>query len=284
MKYNFDVLKRGLPIIVFHVSMLNRTLQKEFCEVLGFFSTLLVFVPFFDFSTFSPCGKAFVSVLLIILGVGLYAYLWVRANRIQKVKFRINNSQIIVRYGDIFQCDGWKVIPFNEYFDTVVDDVVISQNSLHGIFLSQYADSEKLSEVLLTIKKQKKLSRQNKRCPFPLGTIVPYEGYFLLAFSRFDENNRANLSMLDYWQCLLNFWNEADIAYAGKDIHIPLIGSGITRFDRPLNPQDLLELLIVSFKTSGWQISHGSTINIVLSPRVRDQINLFRLKEFFNGL
>ncbi|MHA6252748.1 macro domain-containing protein [Oceanobacillus sp. CAU 1775] len=33
------------------------------------------------------------------------------------------------------------------------------------------------------------------------------------SFSRFDENNRAYLSMQDYISCLLKFWNEIDIIY-----------------------------------------------------------------------
>lgn len=49
----------------------------------------------------------------------------------------ICNTDVEVKVGDLFSFDGIKVIPFDEYFDTEVDDKVISRNSLNGIFLER---------------------------------------------------------------------------------------------------------------------------------------------------
>lgn len=272
-------------VIKFQVEFLNWAIGKQLFGILGVFSLCLPFIPFCDFSKLSPYDKALVPLYFVIFCFLVYVCLWIRANKMRSLELHINNSRIIVRYGDLFKCEGLKVIPFNERFDTQVDNIVISENTLNGIFLKKYAtDLTKVSEVLTKTKEQKGVQRRNKKCCCPLGTIASYEDYLLVAFSKFDENNCANLNMQDYWQCLLNFWHEADIVYAGKNIHVPLMGSGITRFKRQLNPQDLLEFLILSFKVSGWQIPHNCTIGIVLSPGIQNQINLFRLKEFYNGL
>ena len=81
--------------------------------------------------------------------------------------------------------------------------------------------------------------------------FIPTE-YFLLAFSKFDDCNRAYLEMVDYVRCLNNMWCECDIFYAGKSISLPLLGSGITRLKgyENINNQELLEILIWTFKIS----------------------------------
>lgn len=41
-----------------------------------------------------------------------------------------------VKVGDIFDQAALKIIAFNEYFDTPVDDVVISAKTLNGIYIN----------------------------------------------------------------------------------------------------------------------------------------------------
>ena len=62
----------------------------------------------------------------------------------------------------------------------------------------------------------------------PLGRIITYQDYLLLAFSHF-ENNQAKLSHNDYETCLRAMWNEISRVYAHRPVTIPLLGGGITR-------------------------------------------------------
>jgi hypothetical protein len=64
----------------------------------------------------------------------------------------------------------------------------------------------------------------------------------MVAFSKFDNDNRAYLKMRDYIDTLIKFWNEVDIIYAGRSVSIPLFGSGITRFQdySSISEQELL--------------------------------------------
>ncbi len=85
--------------------------------------------------------------------------------------------------------------------------------------------------------------------------------------------------MRDFIEFLIEFWNEIDIVYAGRTIVIPLLGSGITRFRGydSITEQELLELLIWSFKVSHIKFQYPSKVKIVIKPTKSDKISLFRL-------
>jgi len=77
----------------------------------------------------------------------------------------------------------------------------------------------------------------------------------------------------------MNFWNEVDIVYSGKSVAVPLMGSGITRFkDYNINEQELLELIIWSFKVSRVKFVYPSRVSVILHTSVKDKINLYDLK------
>lgn len=104
----------------------------------------------------------------------------------------------------------------------------------------------------------------------------------LTAFSKFDEYNRAYLTIKDYNNFLINFWKEIDKIYNAENISIPLLGSNITRFKEcNLSDQQLLELLIWSFKLSKFSNSNSSKVSIVVHKKTMDKINLYKLKTLF---
>lgn len=196
------------------------------------------------------------------VGLGLalfliYAFMWARANFQNKTTLSINNSTVIIKTGDIFEEDGLKVIAFNEYFDTQVDAAIIARNSLNGRYINSIGDVGELDKRMeMDVKLNAKTIQNNesrasgKKKKYALGTVFQNDDYLLTALTKFDNDNRAYLSMSDYINFLLNFWNEIDIIYAGRSVSRPLLGSGITRFKGydTISEQELLELLIWSFK------------------------------------
>ncbi len=79
------------------------------------------------------------------VGLGLilfliYVIMWMRANLQNKTTLSINNSTVIIKTGDIFEEEGLKVIAFNEYYDTQVDDIIIASNSLNGMYVKSIDD------------------------------------------------------------------------------------------------------------------------------------------------
>lgn len=70
-------------------------------------------------------------LVLIYLGLGI------RTNIIKKVKIELNNSDLQLKIGDILNEDGYKIIEFNEYFDTRVDNKIISSKTLNGKYIKK---------------------------------------------------------------------------------------------------------------------------------------------------
>lgn len=202
------------------------------------------------------------------------------------VSFSVNGNQIEIKTGDIFTEKGLKLIPFNEFFDTTVDDVIISRNTLNGLFLTQYvSDKEALKRSIKSAPNEKselKAEEVKGRLKFPLGRIIIFNEYLLLAFSHFNEKNEAHLDIVDYEQCLFHMWKEIRRTYSGREIAIPLIGSGITTFDG-INKKDntsLLRCIICTLKASGVQLNNR--VVIILTESVRKTINMDVIRKEFD--
>ncbi|WP_058300635.1 macro domain-containing protein [Gorillibacterium timonense] len=268
------------------VALIDRRLITDFLYILSPVSVVFSF--FSIVLDVAEKEKVIVSVSIVAILFATYLLLWIRANTLSKVEFSVDNSYVVVKVGDIFKEQGYKVIGFNEYFDTIVDNKIISENTLNGIFLNEVeTDINQLDSLIETdgVLREKLIEINEKRAhgkknKFRLGSIIQYGEYLLTAFSKFDDDNRAYLCMNDYVNFLLNFWNEIDIIYAGKSVSVPLMGSGVTRFKgfSNITDQELLELLLWSFKISRIKFSYPSKITIVIHESRKDRINFYKLK------
>mgnify|MGYP004473511359 CR=1 FL=1 len=268
------------------VQLLDKQLLKQFYEILSVLSLIFSFI--FIFADIPTKYKVISAIIFIVFLIIIYIILWLLANGLDKVDININNSVVEVKIGDIFYESDLKVIAFNEYFDTIVDNRIISEKSLNGIYIKNIVNDvnelntlietdEELKKKVIEINQSRIRGNQEK---YKLGTIVEFRDYLLMAFSKFDNSNRAYLYMQDYIDCLINFWDEIDKIYADRSISIPLLGSGITRFKEyeKMSHQELLELLIWSFKVSRVKFNYPSKVTIVIHESQKDKINFYKLK------
>lgn len=268
------------------IKLFDKQLMKDYYGILSVLSLICSFI--FIFTEVPNGCKITAAIIFIFILIVIYTVLWVKANKLEKVEIKINNSVIEVKVGDIFQENGLKVISFNEYFDTIVDNKIISESSMNGLYIKNvFDDIDKLDKLIIDddelkerIEEENTSRRRGKKVKYKLGSTVEVEGYLLTAFSKFDNNNRAYLYMNDYINCLMNFWNEIDRIYAGRSVSIPLLGSGITRFKEyeTISHQELLELLIWSFKVSRVKFNYPSKVTIIIHESQKDKINFYRLK------
>lgn len=227
-------------------------------------------------------GHLFILVLLFVaVTCGVACWKTWLANK--EVILKIRGIKVIIKEGDIFKEPNWKLIPFNEFFDTKVDDVVIARNSLNGIFITNYVnDLNKLQKTIDEYPEQSILKSNLKggRKFYPLGTIIPYEDFLLLALTHF-QNNQAFITHNDYEICLRNMWLEICRVYANKPIVLPLLGSGITRFKDCAEKKNsnLLRCMLCTLNSSMVQINQP--ITIILRREIIDEINLYDLKKQF---
>jgi len=224
---------------------------------------------------------------LLITVVAAYAvilvsvYVILKAISLKGINIKVNGIQITIKQGDLFEAKGWKVIPFNEHFDTTVDDIIISKTSLNGLFiLNQVEDLNGLNKVIAEDGEKYAIKTEvDERLTFSLGHCIAFQGeYILLALTHFNEQNIAHVSKIDYEHCLMNMWKEVRRLYANKPVFLPLVGSGITSFDDV--PQksnfDLLKCMLCTLKASGENINQP--ITILLKKNVMQEINLYEAK------
>ena len=272
------------------VKFLNKKLWKEYYATLSIVSVIASLT--FLFLDIPDDKKTCCFIAFAIFLVVVFLFRWYRANNLKKISLKINNSTMEIETGDIFSEDGFKIIPFNEFFDTKVDGTLISKNTLNGQYITRFylnpsdldktIDSDSHSAEYILGKCERKTGKTNQ---YRLGTIIKNGEYFLLAFTHFDKDNRAFLEINDFTSCLMNMWNECDIHYGGNTVVLPLLGSGITRFRgyENITDQELLEIIIWTFKVSRIRFQDPAKAKIVLTNDCLDKISLYDIKKRFEA-
>ena len=132
---------------------------------------------------------------LVIVGVFLLFWLIisvVKAFRADhSITLKIKGINVKIEEGDIFESTDWKLIPFNEFFDTTVDDVVIARNSLNGKFIERLQDIDDLKRQINEaedIPEMKRKTKAGKIC-YPLDEslyikIICYWHFLILRIIR----------------------------------------------------------------------------------------------------
>ena len=77
----------------------------------------------------------FIKISILVI---MFTVLFIYVNLKKKEIFEINNVKILIKEGNIFNEKDLKVIAFNEYFDTLVDNNVIAESTLNGKFILEY--------------------------------------------------------------------------------------------------------------------------------------------------
>lgn len=283
-----------------------------------------------------PCAGSTIGILCFAAFVCIYIVKLILVNRMKSRELTIRKTKLKIKFGDIFEEKGRKVINFNEYFDTQVDDKIVAKNTLNGIverrigklYLNQIKDSKEVENVpfsLLDEKIKTKIYKQvtlsddeilqvgqcvvdfcikndtrildrlrktgcsrlhgGKTDAFELGTICPFLDYgpenefFLLAFSKFDKDDKAFHTVTSFVSCLMFMWEELDALYAQKPIALTLLGGGITRFKgADLSNQELLKLIVWTFKQSQVDFVEPASLTIVLGAGTEADFNLYEIE------
>lgn len=278
------------------VKFLDKNVRNKFWLYFSIISGILSFILLFNIvpDQYKEClsyfGYATFGVLILI-----YLFIWYKANKLTNINIDIDGSSVNIKCGDLFSEKGLKTIPFNEYFDTVVDDKIISNKSLNGIFINRFFKSKvDVLDNFITENSDKSdiindhypRARGGKNVKFELSTLFVYDDFIITAFSKFDEHNRATLSMPEYIEFLINFWDRVNRIYAQKNVSVPIFGSGITRLKehKNISDEDLLKIMLWTFKLSEMKFKHPAKLTIVIHEEKIGQINLFTLKSTELGL
>ena len=278
------------------VKFLDKNVRNKFWLYFSVISGILSFILLFNIVSddYKDCLRYFGYLMLGVL-ILIYLIIWYRANNLTNINIDIDGSNVNIKCGDLFLENGLKTIPFNEYFDTVVDDKIISNKSLNGIFINNFFINKvhELDNFIVEnsdnsdiIDNHYSRPQGGKKVKFKLSTIFVYDDFIITAFSKFDEYNRATLTMPEYIEFLINFWDRVNRIYAQKNVSVPIFGSGITRIKEHKNigDEDLLKIMLWTFRLSEMKFKYPAKLTIVIHEDKINQINLFNLKSIELGL
>lgn len=275
------------------VSFFDRRVIETFLKVTAFISTALsLIVIFVDIP--KECKEIYGGIFLISLLL-IYFGIWVWSNKLTNINVTIEGSDVTIKVGDIFQEPDFKVIAFNEYFDTQVDNKIISESSLNGVFIKEHLDIavSDLDEHIAAYDFDKdeilganENRKQGKKLRHQIGSICIYKDYLLTAFTKFDDSNKALITMPEYLEFLINFWDRVNRVYAQKNVSTPIFGSGITRIQghKNISDEDLLKIMLWTFRISEMRFKHPARLTIIVHKDKIDKINLLDIKSARNGI
>jgi hypothetical protein len=275
------------------VSFFDKRVGKIFLQITSVVSGAVSLAAIF-FDIPASC-KLWAALGLVILLALIYVLVWIWANTLNSIKISIEGSTILIGVGDLFQQEGLKVIAFNEYFDTLVDNRIISEQSLNGVFIQKHlsgpiGDLDKHIEnynfgagELVGENSTRPIGKKRKYQP---GTICVYNEFLLTAFSKFDEQNRASLTMPEFLDFMINFWDRVNSVYALKSVSTTIFGSGVTRVKghRNISDENLLKIMLWTFRISEMRFKYPAKLTIVVHKDKIDQINLLDIKSAQNGV
>lgn len=275
------------------VKITNKAIRDRYLAIIAVLSSIATLGSLFG--AIPENCKYLSGIIFTIILIVLYICLWIWANKLQNIKIDIEGSEVIIKSGDIFEEEGFKVISFNEYFDTQVNDGIISSESLNGIFINKYFDNnvQLLDSCIDNYrfddedKLEKNINRRDGKIQkFKIGTVCLYGDFILTAFTKFDEKNKAILTMPEYLEFLIKFWDEINRVYAQKSVNVPVFGSGITRIKehRNISDEELLKIMLWTFRISEMRFKYPAKLTIIIHKDKINKINLLDIKMAKNGL
>lgn len=119
------------------VKFCNKRLWRNFIKIVSAVTAILSLV--LTIVDIEQKPRIIATIVILIVLVLVFLGMWFYANKKNDQKLKINGTDVTIKYGDIFTQPGIKVIAFNEYLDTQVDDKVIATNSLNGIYINQHS-------------------------------------------------------------------------------------------------------------------------------------------------
>lgn len=216
----------------------------------------------------------------------------------------INKSglKLIVEYGDLLKIafsDSERknskrivVIPVNTAFDTIIDDnlsgitkPLVSLNTLHGRWIKKISATLHICEIdrrivgylkdatFNLINREQKVRGNLK--DYERGTIAVFDygqtEFFLLALSRFDENNNAQCTKDEFILSMRKLIDFIDKNSQGLPVYMPLMGTNLSRAN--MTHKESLQAMVALIKLYADKLK--SEINIVIYDGDRDKVTIY---------
>lgn len=258
-------------------------------HILTSFGIIFLFIESYEVVTDNQLTFPYMAFLTMGVLLGVINFIidgiFVSGFMLREVLLPIQNTDTVFRmkYGDIFEEDGWKVISVNNFFDNIVDEDLVSSQSLHGHVLNKYW-SNNSQDWKQQIKKSLKgvsgvsvnRARGNKT-KYPIGTTarasINDHDFLFVALGETSVNDNtasANTEMLI--NAVRGMASEARAACSMRPLIVPLMGDGLSRVG--MHPSVLVELIITALVEESRHGKITGEITIVLHSNRTKTTNL----------
>lgn len=236
---------------------------------------------------------------LILVSCIIIALIWGIFLANSKSVFLKDEVHIVVKYGDLLKVAFPKkdrgekivVIAVNRCFDTIVNQDLIKDDSVHGQFLQRYATDDAvrqhLDDAIDTSLQEfgipyETLNRSDKRYGklkrYPLGSVARINGengitFFLLALTSFDLDCVAHCNRHEYVECLLKLFEYYDAHGQGRDLYLYPMGTKMARTG--LSKKEALDITVTLTKISKEYLKSKTTI--IVDRRNKNEISIMDL-------
>lgn len=176
------------------------------------------------------------------------------------------NFSVSIEYGDILKVKkGKMIINFDECYTTKIGQMPgdIKPTSVCGQYLTKYPIDDMPTLLQKAGVQSIGFSKYNKIHKYKLGTIVPRDNFLLMAFTKLDKDGLSRMTYEDYLECLNTLWKQIDKYHGTDDVYIPILGSKITRMDKELSQQELLDVMLASYRLSPYKLKLPFMLHVV---------------------
>ena len=228
-----------------------------------------------------------------LIGIGIYLVdgLWVSGfmRNIARIK-NDYGTEITLKFGDIFESDGWIAISVGDFFNSAVDEDLVSSKSLHGITLKKYwngntSDWQKQIDASLKgVQSTTEPRRKGNRRRYPVGTTATATAddkkFLFAALGCADENNVTSNNVEGLIRAVRGMLVKARAACSMEPLNIPLMGGGLSRIG--MHEAVLVDLIITAVMEESRKSKITNEIRIVLPLNLRDTLNIKQYERKWN--
>ena len=270
---------------------LSKKLVIRALTTLSLFATFINFSEFFKDKNIIMMGGKIIGTFILILLISYFLAFLITKYKNEVNYFKNNGYTVIGKYANILDSIDLGnvniVVPVNRCYDTIIDDFVISSNSVHGQIVKYLFQNDLISKEELDRNIEKSLKEQNikaedigndvsiggkskgKHKRYPVGSValvvIGTVRFHFIAFSKIEKNKTATTKDIDYLivlnQIVENIWKNSN----GSPIYMPLIGSGLSKLNYDSN--QLLKFMIQFFELHKNKLNS----NVAIMIRKEDQ-------------
>lgn len=256
--------------------------------VVGMISTILSIlgISLGDIKGLSLCLRIGIVVMAFVI---VCAVVYIAIGKIfgESVNITIRQTSVSISCGNIFETPELRVIGCDTHFDTRVDNIIISKKSLHGQLVLEHSNRDEIVAAVEAEASRLGLQKNSDGLyDFPIGTIVRYDSsvdghtYLMLAMTELNAEYEAHTNMAQFELMLMKMWREISRVYALNDVALPLLGTGIPRFDDgPKDKEDLLRCMLCTLNSSG--VTLKSKVKVLIYSNIED-IPLYEYRNMFH--